>query len=299
MAKGTKDVTVMFIDIAGSTRLYEEFGDTLAQDSIARCLIRMSEIIKRHKGTVVKFIGDEILCYLSDPELSFQAAIKLQETAKETIDPNGIQLSLRIGMHYGSAIIEDTDMFGDSVNVAAAMRDIAKGGQIIATDEIIKLIPPEISHFTRRYDTSHIKGRQEETVIYEIMWEGESSTQILSGTTTLENMRSSKLQLSFRDTDIALLANMPALVIGRDLNAGIIIEGNLVSRQHAIIEYRRGKFLIKDTSTNGTYVLTQDGRSIYLRREEFPIWGKGQISLGKTILNNNDDNPDVIKFDTT
>lgn len=290
----SKDCTIMFIDIAGSTKLYEEYGDTLAQDSIARCLIRLSEIIKRHKGTVVKFIGDEILCYLTDPELAFQAAFKIQESAKETIDPNGVQVSLRIGMHFGSAIIEDTDMYGDAVNVAAAMRDIAKGGQIIATDAIVEHIPPEIAHFTRRYDTSRIKGRQEETIIYEVLWEGEGSTQILSGTTNLERLKSSKLQLAFQDTEIALLANMPAITLGRDLTCSIIVEGTLVSRQHATIEYRRGKFLICDTSTNGTYILTEDGRSIYLRREEFPLWGNGKISLGKTIID--DKSSDTIHF---
>lgn len=284
----------MFIDIAGSTRLYQEYGDTLAQDSIARCLIRLSEVIKRHKGTVVKFIGDEILCYMSDPELAFQAAFKIQEIAKDTVDPNGVQVSLRIGMHYGSAIIEDTDMYGDAVNVAAAMRDIAKGGQIIATDAIVEHIPPEISHFTRRYDTSRIKGRQEQTIIYEILWEGEESTQILSGTTNLEKLKSSKLQLAFHDTEIALLANMPALTLGRDMNCSIIVDGTLVSRQHATIEYRRGKFLLSDTSTNGTYILTEDGRSIYLRREEFPLWGEGKISLGKTIVD--EKTPDIIHF---
>lgn len=296
MAKDSKDVTIMFVDIAGSTRLYQEYGDTLAQDSIARCLIRMSEIIKRHKGTVVKFIGDEILCYLNDPELAFQAAFKLQETAKETVDPNGVRLALRIGMHYGSAIVEATDMFGDSVNVSAAMRDIAKGGQIIVTDAMMEHVPPEIAHYTRRYDTSRIKGRQEQTVIYEVMWEGEASTQILSGTTTLEDMRSSKLQINYQDTGIALFANMPALSIGRDVSSGLVVEGSLISRQHAVIEYRRGKFLIKDQSTNGTYVLTEDGRSIYLRREEFPLWGEGRISLGKTILDHNDD--DLIEYVT-
>ena len=284
----------MFIDIAGSTRLYQEYGDTLAQDSIARCLIRLSEVIKRHKGTVVKFIGDEILCYLSDPELAFQAAFKIQEIAKDTVDPNGVQVSLRIGMHYGSAIIEDTDMYGDAVNVAAAMRDIAKGGQIIATDSMVEHIPPEISHFTRRYDTSRIKGRQEQTIIYEILWEGEASTQILSGTTNLEKLKSSKLQLAFQDTEIALLANMPALTLGRDMSCSIIVDGTLVSRQHATIEYRRGKFLLSDTSTNGTYILTEDGRSIYLRREEFPLWGEGKISLGKTIVD--EKTPDIIHF---
>jgi len=286
----------MFVDIAGSTRLYQEYGDTLAQDSIARCLIRLSEVIKRHRGTVVKFIGDEILCYLHDPELAFQAAFKLQEIAKDTVDPNGVQLSLRIGMHFGSAIIEDTDLYGDSVNVAAAMRDIAKGGQIIATEEIVAHIPPEISHFTRRYDTSRIKGRQEQTTIYEILWEGEASTQILSGTTSVEKMKSSKLQLAFQEMELALLANMPALTLGRDYSCSIIIEGTLISRQHASIEYRRGKFLMIDKSTNGTYILTEDGRSIYLRREEFPLWGKGKISLGKAIID--EDTQDLIHYTT-
>ncbi len=296
MGKATKGCTIMFVDIAGSTRLYQEYGDTLAQDSIARCLIRLSEIIKRHRGTVVKFIGDEILCYLHDPELAFQAAFKLQETAKDTVDPNGVQLSLRIGMHFGSAIIEETDLYGDSVNVAAAMRDIAKGGQIIATEEIVAHIPPEISHFTRRYDTSRIKGRQEQTTIYEILWEGEASTQILSGTTSVEKMKSSKLLLAFQETELALLANMPALTLGRDYSCSIIIEGTLISRQHASIEYRRGKFLMIDKSTNGTYILTEDGRSIYLRREEFPLWGKGKISLGKTIID--EDTQDLIHYTT-
>lgn len=109
-------------------------------------------------------------------------------------------------------------------------------------------------------------------------------------------MKSSKLQLAFQETELALLANMPALTLGRDYSCSIIIEGTLISRQHASIEYRRGKFLMIDKSTNGTYILTEDGRSIYLRREEFPLWGKGKISLGKTIID--EDTQDLIHYTT-
>ncbi len=102
------------------------------------------------------------------------------------------------------------------------------------------------------------------------------------------------MQLVFQDTEIALLANTPSLTLGRDMACSIIIDGTLVSRQHALIEYRRGKFLLSDTSTNGTYIITDDGRSIYLRREEFPLWGEGKISLGKTIVD--EKTPDIIHF---
>ena len=59
-----------------------------------------------------------------------------------------------------------------------------------------------------------------------------------------------------------------------------IINSNHASRLHARIEIRRGKFVIIDQSTNGTFVKTSDGENVYLRREESPLLGNGVISLG-------------------
>ena len=275
------ECAVMFVDIAGSTKLYQEFGDTLAQDSIARCLIRMSETIKRHRGTVVKFIGDEILCYFEAVEDSINAAFKLNELLEQFDDPNGINLRIRIGLHYGSAIIDKNDIYGDTVNVAAAMRELAASRQIITTEAVMHLMPPEILHRARRYDTSRLKGRQEKTVIYELQWEDEDSTQMLSSTNSGDDDKSTRLQLNYKEKEISLLEEMPSITIGRDSTCGMIIDGKLVSREHATIEYRKGKFIYMDTSTNGTYIRTEEGRNVYVRREEVPLWGLGSISLGR------------------
>jgi adenylate cyclase len=59
------------------------------------------------------------------------------------------------------------------------------------------------------------------------------------------------------------------------------VETSLVSRVHARIEWRRGKFVLIDQSTNGTFVKPQGGQEVYLRREEMPLVGRGCISLGE------------------
>lgn len=275
------DCAVMFVDIAGSTKLYHEFGDTLAQDSIARSLIRMSETIKRNKGTVIKFIGDEILCYFQQVDHAISTAFALNDLLEQLKDPNNIQIKIRIGLHYGTTIIDQNDIYGDTVNVAAAMREIARSRQIITTETVIQKLPAEVLHRARRIDCSKLKGRQEETTIYELQWEDEDYTQMLSAVGQKEDEKVTRLQLIYRDQEISLLEDMPIFTLGRDASCSMTIEGKLISRNHASIEYKKGKFIFKDTSTNGTYIRTEEGRNVYVRREELALWGLGKISLGR------------------
>jgi len=71
--------------------------------------------------------------------------------------------------------------------------------------------------------------------------------------------------------------------MGRGKDCDLLIRGDLISRHHARIEHRRGKFIIADQSTNGTYVKTNAGQVIFLRREEFALFGSGHISLGRKV----------------
>ncbi len=275
------DCAVMFVDIAGSTKLYHEFGDTLAQDSIARSLIRMSENIKRNKGTVIKFIGDEILCYFTQVEHAISTAFALNDLLEQLNDPNGIKIKIRIGLHYGTAIIDQNDIYGDTVNVAAAMREIARSRQIITTEAVVQKLPAELLHRARRIDSDKLKGREEETVIYELQWEDEDYTQMLPAVEPNEDEKVTRLQIIYRDLEVSLLEDMPTFTIGRDASCSLTVEGKLISRTHASIEYRKGKFIFKDSSTNGTYIRTEEGRNVYVRREEVALWGLGNISLGR------------------
>ena len=65
--------------------------------------------------------------------------------------------------------------------------------------------------------------------------------------------------------------------------ADFVVDDKLASRLHVRVEVRRGKFVIIDQSTNGTFVRTNDGREVYLRREELPVTGAGCFSLGSPV----------------
>ena len=71
-----------------------------------------------------------------------------------------------------------------------------------------------------------------------------------------------------------------AFVIGRDSASDLVIDWPSVSRRHATIEFLRGRFVLSDTSTNGSHVMLQSGQVVFLRRESLPLWGSGQIALG-------------------
>ena len=61
----------------------------------------------------------------------------------------------------------------------------------------------------------------------------------------------------------------------------LVIQNKLASRQHALIEYNFGKFLLTDHSANGTYIRFSDGQVIQLSHQQIVLHGAGQISLGQ------------------
>ena len=67
----TKKVSILFADISGRTMLYEKLGDQLAQQLIVRCISIMNRALASHHGTLIKTIGDAILCTFStaSPEI--------------------------------------------------------------------------------------------------------------------------------------------------------------------------------------------------------------------------------------
>ena len=69
--------------------------------------------------------------------------------------------------------------------------------------------------------------------------------------------------------------------IGRADDNDLVINGNLISRIHAKIEQRRGRFILVDQSTNGTFLHTVQGEETFVRRDSIELVGEGILGLGK------------------
>ncbi|HID48402.1 MAG TPA: FHA domain-containing protein [Chromatiales bacterium] len=78
------------------------------------------------------------------------------------------------------------------------------------------------------------------------------------------------------------------LVLGRSNRCGLVVPSDFASREHARIVFRKGKFVISDNSTNGTFIKIQGNREIYIHGEDYPLSGSGFISLGESTTIDND-----------
>lgn len=273
------ECAVLFADVADSTGLYARYGDTRARDVLSRCLGAMATVSRRHAGVVVKTIGDEIMCRFTRSDHAVQAACGIQEVVAQRFD--GIALAVHIGLHRGAAFLDEDDVHGDAANIAAMMTTIAKPGQIITTQNAIDDLTPEVAALTRLYDIITLKGDRRELSIYEVLWEHEDVTSILTRA-DLQAQSISRIHLHYKERRLTILPDTSDVFMGRDAACDLVVDANLVSRIHASIAYRRGKFVLVDQSTNGTFVRHLDGQEVYLRREEMPLWGHGSISLGRT-----------------
>lgn len=289
MAPKTTNLAILFADVSGSTRLFETLGDETARVKVSECLDTLTYVTKNHKGTVIKTIGDEIMCTFPTSDDAANAATEMHEELEEDITEgvsDSTQLHIRVGFHFGPALMEGGDVFGDAVNVAARMAAQAKGGQIITTQSTVDLLAPMLRASTRFVDRAPIKGKKEEINIYEIIWQEEDVTRMATGLMTDEMKPEVKLRVQYAGKDIILDKQRSSLVMGRSNNCDLPINEKMASRQHVRIELRREKFFIIDQSTNGTHVLVENSEEEFLRREEMPLQGKGQISLGKSFSEN-------------
>ena len=123
---------VSFLDLTGYTRLTEEQGDEAAADLAAelRALVRRSSL--EHGGESVKWLGDGVMFYFSDPTNSVLAAFDMVEGAiVQDLPP------ARVGIHAGPVVFQEGDYFGRTVNVAARIADYARPGEVLVSQEVV------------------------------------------------------------------------------------------------------------------------------------------------------------------
>src|ERR1700756_3622018 len=124
-------------DVAGYSRLMgaDEEG-TLARLKACRKAL-VDPKIAEHRGRIVKTTGDGILVEFGSGVDAVRCAVDIQRgMASSNVDiPEGKRIEFRIGVHVGDIIIDDNDIFGDGVNIAARLEGIADPGGICVSDD--------------------------------------------------------------------------------------------------------------------------------------------------------------------
>lgn len=283
MTRQSKNMAVLFADISDSTSLYQGLGDAAAHNIIDACLSEITGVLPRYDGQLIKTIGDEVMCVFPSADLSVLAASEMQSLVASA-KPGNQPLMLHVGLHYGSVLVEDGDVFGDTVNAAAYLTAVATAGQILTTEATESCLSAALKSCVRPVFHTVLKGNVGESRVYQVLWRTDNLEL------TDVNLQSNKIIPSDTGSLIVALDKKrmrldqwrTEIVIGRAKNCDLVVTDMFASRQHLTIKLMRTNFYLVDHSINGTFVLLESGEEAHVLRGELLLEGSGQISIGRS-----------------
>jgi adenylate cyclase len=233
-----QQLTVMFIDVAGFTRLSERMGDRVVP-LLSKYLDVASEVIVANGGTIDKFIGDAVMAFWGAPTPQGDHALRCCRAALAIrdalasgglIDDEGKPLQIRIGINSGRMLVGNIGselrlnytVIGDTVNVASRLESANKqyGTQILIGTETKRLIAD--TFLTREIDSIAVYGRTEGLAVYELIGLAEVGGKNTGWIATYEEGLSRYCRRDFS----AAIMHFEAVLVGRpdDLPASLLLE---------------------------------------------------------------------------
>jgi class 3 adenylate cyclase len=279
---GCHDFAVVLADIDGSNRLYETHGDAAAKELLSALKQGLALVARRAGSLAIQVAGDEVMCHFDDVDAAAGAAFRMHELGDVFSRERGARVFLRIGINFGPVLFEGGRVYGETINVAYRLTSRAKRQQSITTQRVLDRLSDRYVVRARRFDTVKVKGKYAPLVIFDLPWQRAEVTRIQTDA-RMAGSAVQRLELHYgKEVQVVTVADS-GFSIGRHSECGLVVSNPCVSRIHAQVQFVHGKFVLNDQSTNGSYVTTKDGQSTYLRREPLPLWGRGQIGLGKPV----------------
>ncbi len=278
---------VLFADVCDSTAIYESLGDTKALALINRLLGHLDKKVTEYSGAVVKRLGDGMVCQFSAPDAALRAACEMQTAAFNLALGNTPKLAIKVVFTYGPVIMEDADVFGDTVNVAARLVAVANPEQVLTTQQTVDSLAPDLQARCRPLYPMKIRGKSDAVMVCDVVWRGDDDlTETLMRVGDVASQWNLKLAYG---GSMFTVEPAGSVRLGRDKGNDVVIASTRASRMHARIFGRHGNFVIADQSSNGTFVLIDgNSREVVLRREEAVLGERGWIGLGKSAASHGD-----------
>jgi hypothetical protein len=197
--------------------------------------------------------------------------------------PGNHPVSIHIGLHYGTVLVEEGDVFGDTVNVAAYLAAVAAGDQILTTEATEQCLSASLKGCVRPIFHAVLKGSEEESTVFQVLWRTDNLDL------TDVNLRSNKIIPSDTGSLLVTLDEervrvdqwRPGIVIGRSKDCDLVVTDRLASRRHLSIKLVRTHFYLFDHSINGTFVSLESGEEVHVLRRELLLDGSGQLHVGR------------------
>ena len=277
--------TVVFADLVGSTSMFERLGDETASRFVTQLIGVLSQTFEQHHGRVVKLLGDGLFVVFPNQGDALAACVSIQNRLQEKpVRPggSGAPVQFQMGIESGEVVEIDGDCFGDTVNSAARLADLAGAAQILTTENVWTALLPVQQALLRSIGPMYLRGRAEASHVYRVEWQtGRDEDATMAGRSMFSKQREAFLDLVFGEQTVRLDAKSSKISVGRATDAALTVNDPRVSRMHATMEWRGGHFILSDASSFGTWVYVgNQSEAVVLRRTECFLVGSGLIVPG-------------------
>ncbi len=290
----TKFISVMFTDMKGSTALTEAKGDMAVRLLIKKHNSIVFPSIEKHNGILVKTMGDGTMSYFENAQDALRAGVDMQHSIFEhnKTDRTGPPIQIRVGIHSGKGIVEDTDIYGDVVNVASRFEQIATVGDVYFSEEAYNALSDKEEIYNRQIKTTMLKGKKEPVKVFKAFWNPEEVEEDKKNPTPIIHeggQEDTAPPLAPTGNEPTLTVNIDGstkevTVLGNDFKIGrakyneLILEKPFVSRKHARIFLEGGKYFVE--SLGSQLGITVNGKKV----EKQELLNMDQIGIGEIKL---------------
>jgi adenylate cyclase len=138
--------TVLCADVQGYSRLMEaDEAGTLA--TLRRHRTAIAGLVERHDGRIVNTWGDAVIAEFASVVEAVQCAVEIQQEVsnQEQDSPDAQRMRFRIGINLGDVMVEGSDIYGDGVNIAARLQELADAGGVVISGTVYDQVHNKLS----------------------------------------------------------------------------------------------------------------------------------------------------------
>jgi adenylate cyclase len=180
---------VLAADVAGYSRLMgvDEEGTLARLKAIRKELIDLT--IAKHRGRIVKTTGDGMLVEFASALDAVRGAVEVQRGMAErsATVPQNRRIEVRIGIHVGDIIIDDNDIFGDGVNIAARLEGLAEPGGVCMSNDAYRQVRGKLDIVCDDMGPQQLKNIAEPMQAWRIRLTGQTASAVQPGETASES----------------------------------------------------------------------------------------------------------------
>jgi adenylate cyclase len=137
---------VLCADVHGYSRLMEaDEAGTLA--TLRRYRSAMAGLVERHDGRIVNTWGDAVIAEFASVVEAVQCAVEIQQeiSSQDPAPPSADRMRFRIGINLGDVIVDGSDIYGDGVNIAARLQELAEPGGVVVSSSVYDQVYNKLS----------------------------------------------------------------------------------------------------------------------------------------------------------